>query len=121
MLTEAAGSAVSHIALATDDIVATARALEAAGFQALPIPGNYHDDLEARLGIDTAVLRRWNLLLDRDGDGEFLQLYGRTLGDRFFFEIVERRGGYRGYGAPNAPVRTAAQRRLMAPAGMPRG
>ena len=29
--------------------------------------------------------------------------------DRFFFEIVERRGGYAGFGAVNAPVRLAAQ------------
>ena len=40
--------------------------------------------------------------------------------NRFFFEIVERRGGYSGFGAPNAPVRTAAQRRLMPPPGLPR-
>jgi 4-hydroxyphenylpyruvate dioxygenase len=26
-----------------------------------------------------------------------------------FFEMVERRGGYDGYGAPNAPVRHAVQ------------
>ncbi|MTB72020.1 hypothetical protein ACF3NS_07560 [Arsenicicoccus cauae] len=26
-----------------------------------------------------------------------------------FFEVVERRGGYDGYGAPNAPVRLATQ------------
>jgi 4-hydroxyphenylpyruvate dioxygenase len=120
MLTEAAGSAVSHVALATDDIIATAEALNRLGFRALAIPGNYYDDLEARLGIDTSDLRRWNLLMEREGGAEFLQLYGRTLGDRFFFEIVERRGGYSGYGALNAPVRTAAQRRLMAPPGMPR-
>ena len=30
---------------------------------------------------------------------------------RLFFEVVERRGGYDGYGAANAPVRMAAQRR----------
>ncbi|OTP71942.1 hypothetical protein PAMC26510_22545 [Caballeronia sordidicola] len=28
--------------------------------------------------------------------------------ERFFLEIVERRGGYEGYGAANAPVRLAA-------------
>jgi 4-hydroxyphenylpyruvate dioxygenase len=30
---------------------------------------------------------------------------------RVFFEIVQRTGGYRGYGAANAPDRLAAQRR----------
>jgi len=28
-----------------------------------------------------------------------------------FFEVVQRTGGYAGYGAANAPVRLAAQRR----------
>jgi 4-hydroxyphenylpyruvate dioxygenase len=27
-----------------------------------------------------------------------------------FFEVVQRRGGYDGYGAANAPIRLAAQR-----------
>jgi 4-hydroxyphenylpyruvate dioxygenase len=30
-----------------------------------------------------------------------------------FFEMVERRGGYDGYGSPNAPVRHAVQYDLM--------
>jgi 4-hydroxyphenylpyruvate dioxygenase len=45
--------------------------------------------------------------------GEFFQLYGPTYGDRFFIEIVERRGGYGGYGAANAPIRIAAQKRAI--------
>jgi len=32
------------------------------------------------------------------------------MGGRLFFEIVERRAGYSGFGAANAPVRMAAQR-----------
>ena len=37
--------------------------------------------------------------------------------DPFFFEVVERRSGYDGYGAVNAPVRLAAhaQRRIQEP------
>jgi 4-hydroxyphenylpyruvate dioxygenase len=37
-----------------------------------------------------------------------------------FFEIVERRGNYQGYGAPNAPFRIAAQKRLLRPKGVPK-
>ena len=55
--------------------------------------------------------RRNNILYDRDGDGEYFQVYTQTFEQRFFFEIVERRG-YSGYGAVNAPVRLAAQARL---------
>jgi 4-hydroxyphenylpyruvate dioxygenase len=65
-------------------------------------------------------LRASNILYDRDEHGEYFQLYSPNFGEGFFFEIVERRGGYRGYGAPNAPFRIAAQKRRMLPKGMPR-
>ena len=65
-------------------------------------------------------LRARNILYDRDEHGEFFQLYSQTYGEGFFFEIVERRGGYRGYGAANAPFRIAAQKRTLRPKGMPR-
>ena len=58
-------------------------------------------------------LRGDNILYDRDDDGEYFQLYAPTFGEGFFFEIVERRDGYRGYGAANAPFRIAAQRRAV--------
>jgi 4-hydroxyphenylpyruvate dioxygenase len=57
------------------------------------------------------TLRDHGLLYDRDEAGEFRHLYTDTFHDRFFFEAVERRSGYSGFGAPNASVRTAAQAR----------
>lgn len=117
-------SAVQHIALATDDIFATAEAMAGNGFQPLPIPVNYFDDLAARFGLEEEMLTRLrsgNILYDRDKGGEFFQLYGRPGADGLFFEIIERRGDYDGYGAPNAPFRIAAQKRLLRPKGMPRG
>lgn len=48
---------------------------------------------------------------DRDyRGGEFRHCYTATVG-RVFFEIVQRTAAYAGYGAANAPVRLAAQRR----------
>ena len=47
-------------------------------------------------------------MYDRDESGEFLHFYTPPVGT-VFLEIVERRGGYDGYGALNAPVRLAAQ------------
>jgi 4-hydroxyphenylpyruvate dioxygenase len=38
-----------------------------------------------------------------------VHFYTRTVGT-VFFEFVERRGRYDGYGSDNAPVRLAAQR-----------
>jgi 4-hydroxyphenylpyruvate dioxygenase len=55
------------------------------------------------------VIRELGLLYDRDERGEFLQLYTVTAG-RVFLELVERIGGYDGYGAANAYVRLAVQR-----------
>ena len=117
------GSSVQHVALATADIFAAAEVLSANGFEALPIPANYYDDIAARFDLDdvyVAGLRSANLLFDRDANGAFLQLYSRPFGDGIFFEIVERQGGYTGFGGPNAPYRVAAQARLMRPGGMPK-
>jgi hypothetical protein len=50
-----------------------------------------------------------NILYDRSASGEFFQVYTDFFEDRFYFEIVERRGDYVGFGAVNAPVRLAAQ------------
>jgi 4-hydroxyphenylpyruvate dioxygenase len=114
-LNEAFGSGVQHIALATDDIAATVARLEANGVALLPIPENYYDDLEAKTDLSPeriADLQQHNILYERDGGAEYLQVYTRTFEGRFFFEIVERRGGYRGFGATNAQIRLAAQTRL---------
>lgn len=100
-----------HIAFAVDDLVATARAAKARGLDFLQIPDNYYEDLDARFDLDPsflATLRELNLLYDRDADGGFLHFYTATVGS-VFFEMVERRGSYDGYGAPNAPVRHAVQ------------
>ena len=120
---ETFGSGVQHLALATDDIFATAEKLQATGFEPLPISMNYYDDVEARFGLDPELadrLRAANILYDRDDNGEFFQLYAPTFGEGFIIEIVQRRGAYVGYGAPNAPFRIAAQKRLMRPKGMPK-
>lgn len=122
-LADSMGSAVQHIALASRDIFASAEAMAGAGFQPLEIPENYYDDLQARYGLDDeriALLRRWNILYEAEGDAEFYQFYGRPLDGGLFFEIVERRNGYDGYGALNAPFRIAALKRLLRAKDMPR-
>jgi 4-hydroxyphenylpyruvate dioxygenase len=107
------GAGVQHIALQSDDIFHTARLLEERGAQALPIPANYYEDLQARYGLDSALIERLaanNILYERAGQGEYFQLFLRAFAKRFFFEIVQRRS-YRAYGASNAAVRIAAQSR----------
>jgi 4-hydroxyphenylpyruvate dioxygenase len=100
-----------HIALACDDAVALAREAQERGLRPLPVPGNYYDDLLARFDLvseQVAILRDLQLLYDRDAGGEYVHFYTPTVGG-VFFEVVERRGSYDGYGAGNAPVRLAAQ------------
>jgi 4-hydroxyphenylpyruvate dioxygenase len=113
-LQEFFGSGVQHLAFATSDIMATADALIRNGVEVLKIPENYYDDLEAKMDLPPAkldVFKARNILYDRDGDGEYFQIYTKSFEQRFFFEIVERRN-YTGYGAVNASVRLASQARL---------
>jgi 4-hydroxyphenylpyruvate dioxygenase len=114
-LTEVFGSGVQHIAFATTDLVATAARLRDNGVRLLPIPENYYNDLEAKTDLPPAriaTLKQHNILYDQDGVGEYLQVYTDAFEHRFFFEIVERRRGYNGYGAANASIRLAAQAAL---------
>ncbi len=107
-----AGAGVHHVALATPDILRTARELENRHAALLPMPNNYYDDLAARWPLDDPTLhelQQHGLLYDRDDDGEFRHLYTDAFHDRFFFEAVQRQAGYAGFGAANASVRTAAQ------------
>lgn len=108
---DAADSLPQHVAFACSDVVAATTTARERGLRSLPIPANYYDDLAARFDLDPDfldTLRSLDLLYDRDADGEFLHVYTETVGG-VFFELVERRGGYDGYGAPNAPIRLAAQ------------
>ncbi|MBE1577483.1 bifunctional sugar phosphate isomerase/epimerase/4-hydroxyphenylpyruvate dioxygenase family protein [Amycolatopsis roodepoortensis] len=100
-----------HIALACDDAIAVARAMREAGAPLLSIPGNYYDDLDARFDLPfSAALRENSVLYDRDSSGEFLHFCTELVGSRVFFEVVQRIGGYGGYGVVNTPVYMTAHR-----------
>ena len=91
------GPGVQHIAIRTDDIISTIRALKANGVEFLDTPDTYYDDLEARVGrIDeaTQILRELRILVDRDDLGYMLQIFTKPLQDRptVFFEIIQRKG-----------------------------
>ncbi|MFJ4616652.1 bifunctional sugar phosphate isomerase/epimerase/4-hydroxyphenylpyruvate dioxygenase family protein [Streptomyces sp. NPDC088812] len=111
---DASGSRPQHVAFAVEDIVTTARRVREEGAELLRIPANYYDDLQARYELPADELetyRELGILYDRDErGGEFRHCYTATVG-HVFLELVQRTGGYGGYGAANAPVRLAAQRR----------
>ena len=103
--------------------VATARQMAEYGFEPLPMTGNYYNDLQARFGLDASrvdEMKSLSILYDEDANGAFYHFYSRPFAGGLFFEIVQRGEGYDGYGAPNAPFRIAAQKRLMRAKGIPR-
>jgi len=100
------GSGIHHVALGTDDIFST---LDKIGNSFLSLPQNYFDDLSVRYDLSKAELRKLyeaNVMYDADADGEFFHACTDTFEDRFFFELVERRKGYAGFGGLDAMVRT---------------
>jgi 4-hydroxyphenylpyruvate dioxygenase len=99
------GPGVQHVAMATDDIVATVEELEERGLRFLKTPTAYYDDLEERVGeidADYDDLKRLGILADRDEEGYLLQIFTKTAQDRptLFFEVIERHGS-RGFGEGN--------------------
>jgi 4-hydroxyphenylpyruvate dioxygenase len=99
------GPGVQHIALATDDIVASVRAMTAAGVEFLATPDSYYDELGSWVGetrVPTAELRELGILADRDEDGYLLQIFTQPVQDRptVFFELIERHGS-QGFGKGN--------------------
>ncbi|EPX75775.1 bifunctional sugar phosphate isomerase/epimerase/4-hydroxyphenylpyruvate dioxygenase family protein [Salipiger mucosus] len=122
-LADSFGGAVQHVAFTTRDIFATARRMAELGFAPLPMTRNYYDDLAARFTLEPEMLEAMkaaNILYDEDARGAFFQFYSQPFAGGFFFEIVQRDGDYDGYGAPNAPFRIAAQKRMMRPKDLPR-
>ena len=91
------GPGAQHLALATDDILATVTALRDRGVEFLAVPNSYYQELQDRVGeIDEplAELEALGILVDRDPDGYLLQIFTKPVEDRptLFFEIIQRKG-----------------------------
>jgi 4-hydroxyphenylpyruvate dioxygenase len=99
------GPGVQHLALATDDIVATVRSLRDRGIEFLAAPTAYYAELQDRVGrIDEPIgeLESLGILVDRDPDGYLLQIFTKPVEDRptLFYEIIQRKGA-RSFGKGN--------------------
>ena len=99
------GAGVQHIALRTDNIVATVQAMRERGVRFMRVPDTYYREAQERVGsaaLPWEDLQRLHILVDRDLDGLLLQIFTETVTDRptVFFEIIERRGA-RGFGEGN--------------------
>jgi len=99
------GPGVQHIAIQTDNIIATVGALQQRGVEFLTVPASYYDELLARVGTideDLAPLRELGILVDRDDEGYLLQIFTKPVEDRptLFYEIIQRKGA-RSFGKGN--------------------
>jgi 4-hydroxyphenylpyruvate dioxygenase len=91
------GAGVQHIALATDNIIATVSLLKDQGVEFLKVPQTYYDTVLDRVGKideDLAPLSELGILIDRDEEGYLLQIFTKPVLDRptMFFEIIQRKG-----------------------------
>jgi 4-hydroxyphenylpyruvate dioxygenase len=99
------GPGVQHIAMASDDIVETVRALRHNDVSFLRVPPTYYEMLPERVGrIDEDIgdLAELGILADSDEEGYLLQIFTKPVEDRptLFFEVIERRGS-RSFGKGN--------------------
>lgn len=91
------GEGCQHVAIATNDIVATVTELQNRGVEFLSIPASYYETVLERVGKideDLAPLQQLGILIDRDDEGYLLQIFSKPLEDRptLFFEIIQRKG-----------------------------
>ena len=104
------GPGVQHIAIATDDIIATVTELKARGIEFLSAPPHeYYKAIPERLGVhfemmheDLSKIEALAIMVDADEDGYLLQIFTKPVQDRptLFFEIIQRMGA-KGFGAGN--------------------
>jgi len=94
------GEGIQHIALLTDDLIATVDRLRAAGVPLMSAPpATYYQMLDARIpghGEDAGALQARGLLLDgavADGKARLLlQIFSESQLGPVFFEFIQRKG-----------------------------
>jgi len=91
------GPGCQHIAVATNNIIETVKALTQRGVEFLYVPGTYYDTVLDRVGEideDLKQLKSLGILVDRDDEGYLLQIFTKPVSDRptLFFEIIQRKG-----------------------------
>ncbi len=102
------GEGIQHVALLTDDLLATVDALRASGVPLMSAPNEiYYQMLEERLpghGEPVAELRARGILLDGSTAGGdkrlLLQIFSQTLLGPVFFEFIQRKAD-EGFGEGN--------------------
>lgn len=103
-LDEYKGSGIQHIALLTNDILASVGALskDQVGFLDRPVESYYQmlNDRVPNVKEDIKKLRENAILVDGDHDGYLLQIFTKNQFGPVFFEIIQR-AGHEGFGDGN--------------------
>jgi 4-hydroxyphenylpyruvate dioxygenase len=100
------GEGIQHIALGTDDIYDTVKALTANGVDFQKTPDTYYEGIDKRVGghgEDVARLHDLQILIDgapTQGQGLLLQIFTKEEIGPVFFEIIQRKGN-EGFGEGN--------------------
>lgn len=102
------GAGVQHIAIATGDIVKSIQALRRNGIEFLGVPDTYYENLKKHKNVGKVKeniddLKKLGILCDVEGEGYLLQLFTKPISDRptFFYEIIQRCQGAKGFGQGN--------------------
>jgi len=98
------GNGIQHLAFEVDNLFETVETLQSKGVSFTKIPEKYYDILEKEapeLPID--LLRKANVLCEKNGDKILLQVFTEPIGDRptLFYEFIQRVNNYEGFGAKN--------------------
>ncbi len=102
------GEGIQHVALLSDDLLASIDRLRASGVPLMSAPPeSYYEMLEERVpghGEDVAALSSRGILLDGSSEGGnprlLLQIFSETLLGPVFFEFIQRKGD-EGFGEGN--------------------
>jgi 4-hydroxyphenylpyruvate dioxygenase len=97
------GAGVQHLALSTTDIVGGLKTYRENGFKFLTVPRSYYEVVPRRVpGVteDLEELEKLGILLDGEGGGYLMQIFGEELVGPFFLEFIQRKGND-GFGEGN--------------------
>lgn len=103
-LDEYKGSGIQHLALTTDDIVATLETMKSSRVEFLsPPPTTYYGMLKDRLPNvmeDVQRLEKNAILVDGDEEGYLLQIFTKNVIGPIFYELIQRKNHF-GFGEGN--------------------
>ena len=97
------GEGIQHIALGSDELLATVDAMRASGVKLLDTIDTYYELVDKRIpdhGQDVAALKQRKVLVDGKAGELLLQIFSENQLGPIFFEFIQRKGD-QGFGEGN--------------------